>query len=319
MEVLHLHIGRSNQTHQHVKFFCPCGAEVIKRKTSDLIPLCTKCSLQAHADRQKEATLQKYQYLYAEVEECGGSETFLYYKKSGTKNRLHISFKCQCGGLVLSRMVQRAEKGRHYCHDCINGMKLKKIDRPEWDGTPINKLSLYVVRKFFRDHGSFPTFTTYSDHKQTLSFVCSCGNRGTYNYNTKYLGVLPKCDACRKLNYTRDKAPNWGPGLTQEQRAEGRKRRRPEQFYQWSRAVMAKANYTCVLSGQKGDVCAHHLFNWADYPHLRYEPSNGICISRSLHKKFHQLYGKRNNTVGQFNDFMQNHAASFCGPLNPPR
>lgn len=79
---------------------------------------------------------------------------------------------------------------------------------------------------------------------------------------------------------------NWKGGLSVE-----KDKRDSNQYKQWRLAVYQRDNYCCVKCGSKDKLNAHHLKSWKNYPHLRYEISNGITLCEKCHIKYHQEYG----------------------------
>jgi len=64
------------------------------------------------------------------------------------------------------------------------------------------------------------------------------------------------------------------------------------------------ADYTCDLYSAKGDkVNAHHLDSWHDNEDKRFELSNLVCLSEAGHRTFHKIYGNKNNTKEQYEEF----------------
>lgn len=58
----------------------------------------------------------------------------------------------------------------------------------------------------------------------------------------------------------------------------------------WSNAIYKKDNWTCRLCGKKcrkGNIIAHHLHLFSDFPELRFSLNNGITLCRSCHCKIH--------------------------------
>ena len=45
--------------------------------------------------------------------------------------------------------------------------------------------------------------------------------------------------------------------------------------------------------------------NFADFPELRLAIDNGITLSEKAHKDFHNIYGNKNNTKEQLEEFLQ--------------
>jgi hypothetical protein len=56
----------------------------------------------------------------------------------------------------------------------------------------------------------------------------------------------------------------------------------------WRNTIFKRDNYTCVDCGKKGGkLHAHHIYNWAKNPKLRYRTSNGITLCTKCHSEKH--------------------------------
>lgn len=74
----------------------------------------------------------------------------------------------------------------------------------------------------------------------------------------------------------------------------------------WRRDLFRKYDYTCQKTKIKGGkLIAHHIFNWADYPSLRFDSNNGIVLSENSHKEFHRIYGNRDTNLSQLTEFLR--------------
>ncbi|MCI4463678.1 MAG: HNH endonuclease [Caldisericum sp.] len=79
----------------------------------------------------------------------------------------------------------------------------------------------------------------------------------------------------------------------------------------WRKAVFERDNFTCQKCGQKGgDLEAHHINNFADFPELRFAIDNGITLCKYCHKEFHKKYGFTNNTKEQLEEFLETISSS---------
>lgn len=73
----------------------------------------------------------------------------------------------------------------------------------------------------------------------------------------------------------------------------------------WRESIFARDNWTCQKYGIKGGkLHAHHIKNFAVFPELRLSIDNGITLSKKAHNKFHKIYGNRNNTPQQLDEFL---------------
>lgn len=79
-------------------------------------------------------------------------------------------------------------------------------------------------------------------------------------------------------------------------------------YKQWRYAVMARDNFTCALTGQKGgELEVHHIKRWADHPELRYSVANGITLSKDAHQR--QVTGQEDQYEDYFLEIVRNKMA----------
>ena len=109
----------------------------------------------------------------------------------------------------------------------------------------------------------------------------------------------------KKISKTHKGMIPWNKGLGNKC-SENKKERKSLKFKQWREAVFKRDNYTCQKTKIKGGILhPHHIYNFADYPELRFDVNNGITLSKKAHIEFHKIYGKRNNTKEQLEKFLK--------------
>ena len=78
----------------------------------------------------------------------------------------------------------------------------------------------------------------------------------------------------------------------------------------WRESNFARDNWTCQKCGvrsKSGKIIylhSHHIYNFSQYPELRFAIDNGITFCKKCHDKFHKIYGKKNNTREQVEEFL---------------
>jgi len=98
--------------------------------------------------------------------------------------------------------------------------------------------------------------------------------------------------------------PNWKGGITPE----NIKIRQSIESKLWRKSCMERDNFTCQITKEHGGkLVVHHINNFADFPELRLDISNGITLSYEIHRIFHTKYGIRNNTREQLKEFIKNY------------
>lgn len=72
--------------------------------------------------------------------------------------------------------------------------------------------------------------------------------------------------------------------------AERRGQRFSREYKRWRFDVFARDKFACQECGDKrgGNLVAHHIKPFAEYPELRFEVSNGVTLCRKCHKATHQ-------------------------------
>lgn len=86
-----------------------------------------------------------------------------------------------------------------------------------------------------------------------------------------------------RLGLKGELAPNWQGGKTSEARVV----RSSREYAEWRKAVFERDGYACVECGDAsgGNLHADHIKQFAYYPELRLEVSNGRTLCVPCHKK----------------------------------
>lgn len=142
----------------------------------------------------------------------------------------------------------------------------------------------------------------YRNLHEKISVEClTCG---------KVYDILPQsilngvqCRDCYEKNLHGSNHPRWNPNITQEEREIGRKYL---EYYRWIGEVRKRDDNTCWITGIKDykNTEVHHVdgYNWCK--EKRTDVDNGITLLTTIHKEFHDMFGRGNNTKQQFIEFL---------------
>lgn len=213
-------------------------------------------------------------------------------EKTKQYGRAYWICKCDCGniksirGSHLGKTIISCGCKRHGYKD-ITGQRfgrlivLEKTDEVRTDGT---------VWKCQCDCGNI-CYVSLGCLSQGRTQSCGCLNT--------------ECRSKRMKEYVEthkgEFSPNYKPELTDEERE---LKRNTEEYSKWRNDVKEQANYTCDCCGKRGgNLHSHHLYSYSIYKDLRTDIHNGVCLCEKCHKQFHKLYGNRNNTKEQYEEF----------------
>jgi len=95
--------------------------------------------------------------------------------------------------------------------------------------------------------------------------------------------------------------PSWKGGISKEAILI----RQSIQYKLWRNSVFSVDNFTCQKCKKRGIyLIAHHIKLFSQYPELRFAIDNGITFCKECHFKFHNKYGRKNNTKEQIDKFL---------------
>lgn len=135
---------------------------------------------------------------------------------------------------------------------------------------------------------------------------CKCGIIKLLETNYLKDYANKGCKKCFGMSLRGKNHHNWNSDLTEKERNSRLTERNKPEYGVWKRLVFKRDNNTCQITGKKGKICAHHLECFHANKELRTTVDNGITLLQSVHDLFHHLYGTRNNTKKQFQEFTCN-------------
>jgi len=143
--------------------------------------------------------------------------------------------------------------------------------------------------------------------------ICDCDTIVTVQGHDLRFGNTKSCGCLRKELLAKrvgELNPSWNPSLTDEDR---QATRNYPKYDEWRKAVYARDDYTCQKCGKKGETLnAHHIENYATNKELRTSVDNGKTLCATCHKDFHHVYGHKNNTRQQFDEWVEGEERA-CG------
>lgn len=149
------------------------------------------------------------------------------------------------------------------------------------------------VREQFQNAGCELLEPIYVNCKTLVRFRAACGHESitTFDVFRNSKGRSNLCSACfRKFCYE-------NPGLVDV-------RHRPE-VHEWKVQVFVRDDFKCQACGKRGGrLNAHHKNGWNLFPDERFDLGNGVTLCETCHKRFHNVYGKGNNTKEQYEEWV---------------
>ena len=171
------------------------------------------------------------------------------------------------------------------------------------------RYSFEFVEELFKNKDYSLLSHEYFNVDQKLEFICNIHkDKGVQITNVwNVLDSINNCKYCRYEAQSGEKHSNWKGGIT----SEGELVRKSQEYIDWRNTIYKKYDYTCQACNIKGgSLNAHHILNFAEYKDIRLNLDNGIALCDTCHNpihknSFHNLYGTRNNTPEQLDEFIK--------------
>lgn len=172
--------------------------------------------------------------------------------------------------------------------------KMQIVNQNLWNNQDFKNKMINISRK--RKGIPFRNSGTFYKGRETWNKGVPCEESIKERISNSLKGNTPWNKGKRIWQTSGEHNPNWNGGITPE----NTRLRTNIEYRIWRRQVFQDADYTCLISGERGkELQAHHILNFSDHPELRTDPQNGVCFSKEMHKMFHDFYGRKNNTVEQ--------------------
>lgn len=226
---------------------------------------------------------------------CVLSENLSYYGKNNRKRSMVTMYCSEHNHTWETRFVdikKQAKMGGMSCRYC-NGRRLATLDDIKDE---IKKRYNHIT--LLSDK--------YEGNNVKLKFICNNHDEPYYfekdksSFFTSPLG----CPICGKNLTKGENHYNYNPNLTDEDRM-------ARDFFNhelriWREFIFDRDNYICTVCGDTSrNINAHHLDGWGWCEEKRFDTNNGTTLCVDCHKDFHYLYGNRNNTKEQFEEFFE--------------
>lgn len=171
---------------------------------------------------------------------------------------------------------------------------IKRHGHQKLEGDYQGKNSLLVI--YCPKHNTIAE-TTYTNYKRSRTGLPCCGRQ---QVSVKLTGRVYNADTIEKMREASLNRPHRGESLA-------RYWRKTNSYIQWRKEVFRSWNYECPITEKKSPVTelvAHHFFNASNGEKFSCNTKNGILLEKNIHVLFHNIYGYRDNTLQQFQDFL---------------
>ena len=304
-----------NATSPIVKLKCSCGNifESNYKKLTDRKSI--RCKNCVNNEARNRYSLP-FDEVLKRIDDSGCKYISGEYENSKSK----LLLECPCGN-TFTKSLSHLMRGQNRCNSCANN-RIAEIK---------TRYTLDIAKSFLGRYGI--TILNENEYKNSSSIIkCECQNG--HIFTTKLIYHLYKsnpviCEKCAIIKNSKENNYNYNGGIN----ALNEYCRRF--LKSWRLSIIEKYNGKCYLTKSNKDCEVHHLisldiivkqccnelslpilsdinkYNTDDLDRIKnlviekHTANIGIVLQRKVHSKFHALYGKKDNTIEQFNDFIK--------------
>lgn len=227
---------------------------------------------------------------------------------SNISSSSHKSAYWKCENKIHNDFYRRIDNSKTYNYRCPICAKEKSITNAK--NNKMNSLISLIGKRFGH------LVVTGVDYKKTkesargyLFCDCDCGDRN-YSVEVFHLknGSIQNCHKCHVKKLSGENNYNWKGGTNNPLT----KLRGTFNYRIWKNNVLDRCNHTCQCCGDNnGSLDAHHILDFASYENERFNTLNGIALCKDCHSisrkgGLHNIYGSRNTTPEQLEEYINN-------------
>ena len=283
----------SYKSNKYFSFNCLNNSNHIYRKTLYHFSNGSRCPYCSNHKVTKDNSLG---VVFPEIKNIWSDKNIQTYFDYTPGSSACVFWKCENGlHEDYMRSIANSKTHKFKCPKCsnINGSKLR---RKNIAGQNFGELKAICINE--KD--------TQNNKRVYWDCLCSCGNYCSISEDKLVSNNTQTCGN-RSIHYSGDNNGNWKGGITPKLLSE----RMSLQYNNWRNKIYEKDWYTCQCCGKFKNINknAHHIYNFSNNIDKRYLLSNGIllcdeCHSATIPTGFHYLYGTKNNTPEQLEEYI---------------
>lgn len=167
------------------------------------------------------------------------------------------------------------------------------------------KLTYEEVRRRFEQRGYTLLEKEYINNRTQMLYLCPRHPHIETRIAVDAITQGHGCTHCA-IEESRGKlSVHYNHAINDEVRTKNR--RFDAEANRWRKEVYKRDNFTCVKceDSRGGNLNAHHKDGYAWCVERRYDITNGATLCETCHRNFHSVYGNKDNTESQFNEWME--------------
>ena len=208
------------------------------------------------------------------------------------KNKNTTKYRCSCDMCGVDRGYQVHSRANMLCVACTQYRRVIAKYETIYPNVDFND---YIVSKFGTRH--------------PMSYCPRCNAKKGYRNRVDWGRLCTICssnDTDRRIRHScsKRKVPfeSFEKFITDSNKLQREEYVRSGLIYK----CLKKSSYTCKKCGNRGDLNAHHKNSWHSFPDQRFNLDNLVCLCVPCHREFHSIYGYKNNTEEQIQEYLDN-------------
>lgn len=233
---------------------------------------------------------------------CDGCDKPIMVIPSTLKNQEHIFCSNECYKENIGKFYTGKNSSSYFrkvvcCDNC--NKKFNRKPSEIGNGNIFCSKECYFEFRKKNAKGSTKVRTTCDNCNKEYYVLPSNLKNRRYNY----CSIECKNDGFSKY-FSGSNSPIWNHNKSLWDRLIERKY---PKYTEWREDTYRKNNYKCCKCGNQkgGNLNAHHIYNYSEYPNLRTDLNNGITLCESCHKEFHKKFGYTGNNKKQIQYFLK--------------